>query len=272
MLGLLLSVVFAALAIAPGEDAEIERAARTHRIHVYHALRTDRPEYDRHRMQGEQKLKAWIAEGRPAEKREELVRWFEQAIEQLPQPPDMSPWSLVNGGAPMTHGFRGCVCSESPLPYLVRQPIAPEAELAREPASTEPPEFGFGLTPVKPPDVPPVPATADKLALPQTPQRPTIEPAEMEDLAAAPEEPDETYPTTDDLDIGPGDLEVGTFDVQMESALKLQRALGKLRQDFQPGDPRWNNVRLFAKFVRITGLGGQLPWVVSGALRGLEKF
>jgi len=62
----------------------VERAARNYRIQVYNSFRTDRPEYDRRQVEGQNLLRSWKRAGRGTVYSKQVIQWFEQG-EQVSQ-------------------------------------------------------------------------------------------------------------------------------------------------------------------------------------------
>ena len=87
---------------------EVERAARTYRIHVYNSFRTNRPEFDRLQAVGAKALDAWKGEGRQPAQAQQVVDWFAKAtsatgagLTAVPQVPEfVASWQPLERNLP----------------------------------------------------------------------------------------------------------------------------------------------------------------------------
>ena len=95
-------LICAALFLGSAEATEtnsredVNRAARTYRIHIYETYRLNRKEYDVRRAAADKLSKWWEDAGNPEEYQQVVQSWFEEALHsgsdqfvlQLPELPD----------------------------------------------------------------------------------------------------------------------------------------------------------------------------------------
>jgi hypothetical protein len=62
-------------------NEDVARFARGYRIHVYETFRLDRTEYDARRSAGDELWQWWEAAGHPADYRQVVTNWFENAVQ-----------------------------------------------------------------------------------------------------------------------------------------------------------------------------------------------
>ena len=60
-------------------DELVAKAARDFRIHVYEAFRGNRPQYDALRAAGDELLQSWHDAGQPADYRDVVAHWYDEA-------------------------------------------------------------------------------------------------------------------------------------------------------------------------------------------------
>ncbi|MBN2294455.1 MAG: histone H1-like repetitive region-containing protein, partial [Pirellulales bacterium] len=153
-------------------EQRIEQLAQIYRTHVYHAFRTDRERYDQRRDAWHQTLAAWIAAGKPADQRDVLNNWLEQATIAVRQsPPGPIPPLPVFGDKATTKTIE-----QIPKPMETTPANKPPVQqpVAQKPASEKP-------SPKKPTDAkPPVEKQQDtKNPVVQKPAEQKLDPQKM---------------------------------------------------------------------------------------------